>query len=272
MPTPRQGYRGADGRSIPGTTTVISRYRDSGALLRWNYGQGREHEAMHWRRRAYDAGAELIPLYSPDTQIALDAFVGLFIGPDWRKEGQPPAAPESAFDTAEKAAEAGTIAHEMIERHVKGQDIEEAIPPGTDPLVVKRGRNAFKQFLSWRDSTGIRITHTEMPLRSELHRFGGTIDALGIDGTDARILVDWKTSKGVYLDHLIQLGAYATLIDENLPDLSPRGGAHLLRISRENATFSHYFYGPDVIEKAKRNFIKRRELWDLDEDLTKAMK
>lgn len=42
MPTPRQGYFLADGTRVPGTTTVLGRFKDSGALIRWAWKRGRD--------------------------------------------------------------------------------------------------------------------------------------------------------------------------------------------------------------------------------------
>lgn len=43
MPHPKQGYRLADGTRVPGTTTIIGRFKDSGALIRWAWKRGKEH-------------------------------------------------------------------------------------------------------------------------------------------------------------------------------------------------------------------------------------
>jgi hypothetical protein len=42
MPTPKEGYRLADGTRVPGVTTVIGRFKDSGALMQWAFKQGKE--------------------------------------------------------------------------------------------------------------------------------------------------------------------------------------------------------------------------------------
>lgn len=41
MATPKTGYTLADGQRVPGTTTVIGRFKDSGGLLHWAFAQGR---------------------------------------------------------------------------------------------------------------------------------------------------------------------------------------------------------------------------------------
>jgi hypothetical protein len=42
MPTPRKGYFLADGTKVPGTTTILGRFKESGALLKWAWNRGRE--------------------------------------------------------------------------------------------------------------------------------------------------------------------------------------------------------------------------------------
>jgi len=41
MPTPKKGYRLKDGTRVPGTTTVIGRFKDAGGLLYWAFAQGK---------------------------------------------------------------------------------------------------------------------------------------------------------------------------------------------------------------------------------------
>ena len=42
MPTPRDGYFLADGTKVPGTTTILGRFKESGALLRWAWKRGKD--------------------------------------------------------------------------------------------------------------------------------------------------------------------------------------------------------------------------------------
>lgn len=50
MPHPKEGYRTADGTRVPGTTTIIGRFKESGALLRWAWKQGREGRELYEER------------------------------------------------------------------------------------------------------------------------------------------------------------------------------------------------------------------------------
>ena len=43
MPHPRKGYK-VDGKAVPGVTTIIGRFKDSGGLLYWAFEQGKAAE------------------------------------------------------------------------------------------------------------------------------------------------------------------------------------------------------------------------------------
>jgi hypothetical protein len=232
--TPRQGYRTADGVKIPSVTTILGRFKESGALTAWAYKQGRLHENLAMRN---------LP------------------------------APAHLYDVVGKAAEAGTIAHDMIEQNLlhgklflEGEQLPDCAVIA-DEDVIKKARNSFAQFLKWNAQTKIRVVQTEKSLVSEKHRYGGTWDGIGRDVDDKLVLIDWKTSNGVYGDYLYQLAAYAILIEECMPELGPVTGFHLLRVAKEHADFAHHYYGE--LESEKRGFILMRELYAIDEIVKK---
>lgn len=238
MGTPRAGYRNRDGVKLPSVTTILGRFKDSGGLIKWAYNQGRAHENLAMR-------------------------------------GLP--CPTHLYDKVEEAAAAGTIAHDMIEAHImrgatfalprlsealNGSDAGEALPASADhakPEVIARARNAFRQYENWRANTRIEIIGTELPLVSERHQYGGTLDAVGRDADGRVVLLDWKTSNAIYADYRYQLAAYALLLEECRPEWTPRG-FHILRVSKENADFAHHSYGD--LNRCKKIFLGWRELYD----------
>lgn len=223
MGRPTQGYYNAAGDKLPGTTTIIGRYKESGGLVQWAYKSGREHE---------------------------------------RLVAQGKAAPRHLYDVVDEAALAGNIAHDMIEAHILGKEFK---PEGSDEILAK-AQNSFAQFLEWREQSRIEIVATERAYVSERHQFGGTVDAIGRDGKGRIVLLDWKTSNAVYQDYLIQLAAYALLLEECAPEWTPQG-FHLLRVAKESADFAHHFFGE--LEDAKKAFVLMRELYKLDAGLKK---
>ena len=115
-------------------TTIISRFKDSGALIYWAWTQGRE-------------------------------------GKDFR-------------ETTKAAADAGTIAHAMVEADLKAtHDLAE---DWHDPDVVGKAQDAFKAFKSWKRQSRLKVISLECPLTSETHMFGGTPDGIVADRGEAR--------------------------------------------------------------------------------------
>lgn len=223
MGRPTQGYYNAAGDKLPGTTTIIGRFKESGGLVQWAYKSGREHERM---------------------------------------VAQGKEAPRHLYDVVDAAALAGNVAHDMIEAHILGKEFK----PEVSDEILSKATNSFNQFLEWREQSRIEIVATERAYVSERHQFGGTVDAIGRDGKGRIVLLDWKTSNAVYQDYLIQLAAYALLLEECAPEWTPQG-FHLLRVAKESADFAHHFFGE--LEDAKKAFVLMRELYKLDSGLKK---
>lgn len=215
MARPTQGYKNVAGQRVPGTTTIIGRFKESNGLLQWAFKQGQSGVA-------------------------------------------------SLYEKRDEAAESGTMAHDMIEAFILSRQQPEFV--GANPQILEKASNAFVQFREWWDQTKIEIVATERSYVSELHQFGGTVDAIGRDTKDRIVLVDWKTSNNVYGDYLIQLGAYALLLEECAPQWKPQA-FHLLRVAKESADFAHHFYGE--LEDAKAQFLLFRKAYDIDSRLKK---
>jgi hypothetical protein len=164
-------------------------------------------------------------------------------------------------ETKDKAAEAGTLAHTAVEAHIRG-DLSFHWPE-VESEVTKKAKTAFGAFLEWSKQTNLEVTHTEVSLVSERHKFGGTLDAMLVNGK--RALADWKTSGSVYPDYLCQLGAYGLLWEENYPHMPITGGYHLIRFDKAFGDFTHRYWGE--LETAKKAFLLMRELYSLDDEL-----
>ena len=163
------------------------------------------------------------------------------------------------------AADAGTLAHDGIEAAIHGT--EWTPPPDVDDEIVSRALTAIQGFHEWREQTRLEITATEVPLVSEAHLYGGTIDAVGRIG-ERLVIVDWKSSNKVYGDYLAQIGAYAALWEEVRGERIE--GAHLLRVDKEFGGFHHHTWGLDVLAAGLEYFLHCRQAYDLGAKLQKA--
>jgi len=226
MATPAKGYW-LNGKRLPGTTTVIGRFKDSGGLLHWAFKQGQSGAA-------------------------------------------------SLYEKRDEAGNIGTAAHSMIEAHINGESETDALKNWSlGKEGEEQAENAYDMYLKWERQTGLKLLskYQEIQLISPEYKFGGTPDAIGqID--DEIVLLDWKTSNGVYQDYIIQLAAYIHLINEGVQmdsgeplPFKVSGGAHLLRFAKEYPDFGHYYFGD--ISSAWRQFQLFREAYEIDKELKK---
>ena len=140
------------------------------------------------------------------------------------------------------AANVGTLAHYMVECHIKGEMPELG---GYAPEDIDLAENGFLKFLDWEKVNKPRYIFSEAQLVSEAHRYGGTLDCYAeIDGRPW--LVDFKTGKAIYDDYGIQLSGYRGLLLEHG---HPVDGARILRIGRsEDEGFEDRVFGSGQLD------------------------
>jgi len=188
---PTQDYHNAEGKRIPGNTTVISSNLgwSKGGLMYWAWMQGKE-------------------------------------GKDFR-------------ESRDAAADAGTLAHAMVEADIKGKPL----PRVENPEIMSKAETAYLNFLQWKKMVNFALITMEVPCISEQLQFGTTIDILANVGElgGRRSIVEVKTSNAVYEDMLIQMAAQKCAWDECHPD-EPIEEFHLLKLGKEEATFSHHYW------------------------------
>ncbi len=154
-----------------------------------------------------------------------------------------------------EAGAIGTAVHGMVEAHLSGQDV----PLGIFP----EAQQAYEAFLRWERQNKIFVFEQEISLVSEEYRYGGTLDAVGAaDGE--YVLLDWKTSKGIYGNHQLQLAAYVHLWNENFPERTIVGGAYLVRFSKTDAVCEAYFWEVEELALPFEQFCDMRRMWSRD--------
>jgi hypothetical protein len=236
MPTAKGGYFTTTGERVPSVTTILSRFNESGALIAWAASQAAKYVAENVSE-------------NPSRQDVLKLC---------------DAAKYNYRDVRDQAADAGTMAHDAVERWIKGQPITFE---GSEE-VCKRARKSFDAFLEWADQTQLKVIHTEMPLVSDKYRFGGTLDAMTINNKLS--LTDWKSSNALYPEYLCQIAAYGVLWEEKFPKEPIEGGYHLLRFDKTFSDFHHHFWAE--LETAKNSFLLMRQLYENDRELKARVK
>lgn len=199
-------------------------------------------------------------------------------------------------DTRERAATAGTIAHEMIEAEITGfglnpTQIAEVWQSRGMETEVANARRGFEGFQRWREQTRLRVLHTEVSLVSDNPSFGGTMDGIGVlEGVERHplIMFDWKTSNSIYEDYLCQLAAYRHLWEHGRANNGKDGRPifdvaelqrfgekieeiHLLRVDKEWGGFHHHAWPLALIDLAWEAFRRMAELYPITAKLKRAL-
>lgn len=204
----------ADGTPVSGVTTILGRFKDSGALINWAWKRGRD-------------GLDL-------------------------------------YGSRDEAADVGSVIHSMVECDIHGTPL-----PQVPEDYRERCDSGFRAWRTWREGRRLEIVATELPLVSEKHRFGGTLDAVGRD-TNGLCILDWKSSNAVYSDYALQLAGYKILWEENHPDMPVTGGFHLARFSKAHGDMEHRYW-PELKE-AEEEFLLLVRAYELDKRLRERIK
>ena len=168
--------------------------------------------------------------------------------------------------SSEKAADAGTHAHKLVEAHLRGQ--ETPLSADLPQETLNLAETAFLNFLEWEKSVNFKALHTEIHLVSEAFQYGATPDVIGeINGKMA--LLDLKAGNGTYPDHLIQIAAYRAVWEELHPDEPLDGGLYLLRIGKDDASFHWHWWA--ALPEAWEAFKHCLELHKLQKILKKKV-
>ena len=143
----------------------------------------------------------------------------------------------------QEALDVGTIVHEWVNTDIQGQPVSHLPAP---PLELKdRIENGYLAWLEWKDMNKFELLASEIPLVSEEFQFGGTIDIVAIvKGLPS--IIDIKTGD-TYLEHRIQIRAYATLWNEHNFDRKIQS-YYLLRLGKDDGGFSYHYY-PSGLDK-----------------------
>lgn len=178
--------------------------------------------------------------------------------------------------TRDEAGNAGSLAHDLIEADIL--DADPKLPSAEQlkmseedyAIALVRANRAFGAFRRWRRSVSLEVLWTELPLVSETHRFGGTIDAVAVVG-GCMSIADWKSSGKIWPEYLVQVAAYRFLWEEANPEPENKiKSIHLVRVDKEFASFAHHSWEIEVIDIAWSAFALMLPLYRLDAILKKA--
>lgn len=145
------------------------------------------------------------------------------------------------YDKRDQAAEAGTLAHEMVENDLRG--LPEPKVDGEPKEVIDKAEGCYLTFLDWKKIYKPKVIASEVALTSEQQPYGGTIDDVietAMTPKGRVDIFDLKTGKDIYLEAKIQVASYGSLWNEHHPEM-PVAGYHILRLGPEGE-FTHKYF------------------------------
>lgn len=146
----------------------------------------------------------------------------------------------------------GSIVHECIERFLLHGDVK--IPDNiSSPMVRNKIKRSVENFIDWYNSMiskGYIIRIIAIEQQTTNPWFGGTIDCImnishPDTGYNKNFIVDFKTSKSISIDYILQTYSYLWSVrwnkcfyDPTLPDID---GIGIIRIDKEAVKFEDLF-------------------------------
>jgi hypothetical protein len=148
--------------------------------------------------------------------------------------------PSDAERKLRTAGEEGSRTHYAIHDLILGRRINlgtkypNELSQRHDPLKAEEWEN-LGAFVAWCEKYNPEVVLHERTLWSPTHNFAGTVDFVGtilipegdksvsreLWGTRLLILIDWKTSSGIWDEYELQTAAYRKAILEYLPERIP---------------------------------------------------
>ncbi len=124
--------------------------------------------------------------------------------------------PQDAERKLRSAGEEGSRTHEAIRDLIRGEAVNldtryfNEITERFEPLAQDEWQN-LEAFALWCEMYQPKVIMHEHAVWSEKYRYAGTIDFIGTieyEGKRILVLLDWKTSGGIWDDYELQIAAY----------------------------------------------------------------
>ena len=177
-------------------------------------------------------------------------------------------------DERDKAANVGTVVHDMVEAFIHGDSVELVLEKAElEGADADKAGVSFDAFKRWATLISFTPLVTEIPLVSERMQTGGTLDLVA--GTSlGTCVVDWKAANKVYPEYLVQGATYSAIWDEARPEEFEAneidGGFILCRFGKESGGFHLHHWPMPALRKPWQHFCTLRRAYAEYKDV-KAM-
>lgn len=155
------------------------------------------------------------------------------------------------------AGDLGSLVHKWIENYIKGKN--PVIP--VNPILKK----SIENFLIWKNKYGVEFIMSEQLIYSRKFKYAGTLDFICRIGGHL-FLGDFKTSSGVYADHMIQTATYRMAREEEFPQEKYKGQV-IIHLGRDGTSAFYILTEDTWYTKMKKAFVCAMTLSNLIDDI-----
>ena len=134
-----------------------------------------------------------------------------------------------------EAANIGTLAHYLVECDIKDEVPETSTYSAEQ---IEKANNALEGFKQWKRAYKPKFLGIELVLVDDELEVGGTADQIAKIGGQV-VVGDIKSSRFLYDEHIIQLGAYCHMYERMQPKAKIEYG-YVLRLDKETGAFTHH--------------------------------
>ena len=203
LKAPHTVYRNAEGRRLPGVTTILG-VLDKPPLLEWAAREERDYIRKRLMLVSPAFNFDLATANSAMNEIMRDLS----------------AEPYAYTVKRESAANVGTVAHARIHAYLRDTELD---PQGLPTETVEKSLPGYHRWLDWWQAEQMKCVATELAMVSEAMQVGGTLDIVA-DSEHGLTLADVKTTKRPdprywpYHEMVGQVAAYRAIWDELHPE------------------------------------------------------
>ena len=174
-------------------------------------------------------------------------------------------AKEASVKAKRQAGDMGSLIHKVIEEYYEASgdryvldNYTKIIPELTAPILA---------FMEWERLYKVSMLSSEGTVFNSLHGYAGTLDLdcrlyLPGDPDQIRVVVDFKSSSGIYDEHIMQLASYVEAA-QSMSDDKIHGGM-IVRLDKETGICEPHYYSYEELELPFQAFVKVKEFCDLD--------
>lgn len=239
-------YSLPDGRQLPSVTTILSAINKP-ALVNWS--------AKVEREAIYAAVGQLWDDVPKDTKMNRMAFLATLadrVGTE--KANQ---------KIKNKAGDIGSEIHALAEWTLRKELKQEV---GPRPAACEQAEWGFMAWEDWRKASNLVPLRIEQTIWSDKHGYAGSFDLYCEmelpTGDRGRVLIDWKSGKGIYSEAHLQIAAYVEALIEMQHADRPLHGM-ILRVPKVigDPNFETKFIDASSIAGLHKVFLHVFELW-----------